>query len=220
MSVSSRRSQDVRTRSLTDRVGACGALGPSPILGGCTKRWVGGTVTRWFRKPILARDNKFDSCTHRTIKQKTNMASKNNQQMSVGGAVVFRDNKGKRQFLLVKTDEDGSWEIPKVTVRRGESSVRAVIRLTGEQGGITARILEEAGRYTANSVINGNSISQKYYYYLMLQKGGPGEMIGFQDYKWMEFSDALKKIESKKEKEMFKSARDVLKEWETVHKVK
>lgn len=140
--------------------------------------------------------------------------------MSIGGAVVFRDNKGKRQFLLVKTDEDSSWEIPKVAVRRGESSVRAVIRLTGEQGGITARILEEAGRYTANSIINGNSISHKYYYYLMFQKGGPGEMIGFQDYKWMEFSDALKKMESKKEKEMFKSAKDVLKEWETVHKVK
>lgn len=140
--------------------------------------------------------------------------------MSVGGAIVFRDNRGKRQFLLVKTDEKGNWEIPKVTVRRGESSVRAVIRLTGEQGGITARILDEAGRYTGNSVINGNSISQKYYYYLMFQKGGPGEMIGFQDYKWMEFSDAQKKIESKKEKEMLKSAKELLKELEAVHKIK
>ncbi len=134
--------------------------------------------------------------------------------------MVFKDNRGKRQYLLVKTKIDSNWEIPKVTVRRGESSVRAVIRLTGEQGGITARILEEAGRYSVTTIINGNTIPQKYYYYLMLQKGGPGEMIGFQDYKWMEFPNALKKIDSEKEKEMLKSAKKVLKEWESTHRVK
>jgi len=148
------------------------------------------------------------------------MINKNNQQISVGGAIVFRDNRGKRQFLMVKTKEGGEWEIPKVTVRRGESSVRAVIRLTAEQGGISARILDEAGRYAGNTVINGNAIPQKYYYYLMLQKGGSSELIGFQEFKWMESSDALKKIGSKKEKEMLKSAKDVLKEWELTHKIK
>lgn len=148
------------------------------------------------------------------------MNNKNNQQMLIGGAIVFRDNRGKRQFLLVKTKEDGDWEIPKVVVRRGESSVRSVIRLTGEQGGITAKVLEEAGRYTSNTVVNGKAVSQKYYYYLMLQKDGPSEMIGFFEYKWLEPSDVVKKLNSKKEKEMFKSAREVLKEWETTHKVK
>lgn len=153
------------------------------------------------------------------VKQK-NMNTKNNQQILIGGAIVFKDNHGKRQFLVVKSKEDGNWELPKVTVRRGESSVRAVIRLTGEQGGITARILEEAGRYVGNTIVNGNSISQKFYYYLMLQKGGSSEMIGFCDYKWMEPGDIVKKLESKKEIEMFKSGREVLKEWEKTHKVK
>lgn len=148
------------------------------------------------------------------------MNTKNNQQILIGGAIVFKDNHGKRQFLVVKSKEDGNWELPKVTVRRGESSVRAVIRLTGEQGGITARILEEAGRYVGNTIVNGNSISQKFYYYLMLQKGGSSEMIGFCDYKWMEPGDIVKKLESKKEIEMFKSGREVLKEWEKTHKVK
>lgn len=148
------------------------------------------------------------------------MNAKNNQQTLIGGAIVFKDTRTKRQYLLVKTKEDGDWEIPKVTVRRGESSVRAVIRLTGEQGGITARVLEEAGRFVGNTVINGNAVSQKYYYYLMLQKGGPSEMIGFNEFKWMESPDILKKLVSKKEKEMFKSAKEVLKEWETTHKVK
>ena len=148
------------------------------------------------------------------------MNAKNNQQVLVGGAVVFKDNRGKRLFLVVKTKEDSEWEIPKVTVRRGESSVRAVIRLTGEQGGITARVLEEAGRYTGNTIVNGNAISQKYYYYLMLQKGGTSEMIGFHEFKWMDPTDIMKKLVSKKEKEMLKGAREVLKEWEKTHKVK
>jgi len=32
----------------------------------------------------------------------TKSTPKNNQQISIGGAVVFRDNRGKRQFLLTK----------------------------------------------------------------------------------------------------------------------
>jgi len=148
------------------------------------------------------------------------MNTKVNQQISISGAIVFRDNRGKRQFLLVKIKDGGDWEVPKVTVRRGESSVRAAIRLTGEQGGISARILEEAGRFVGNTVVNGNATSQKFYYYLMLQKGGSSEMIGFHEFKWMEPADVMKKLVSKKEKEMFKSAREVLKEWEITHKAK
>lgn len=132
----------------------------------------------------------------------------------------MRENRGKRQFLLVKNKEDGDWEIPKVTVRKGESSVRSVIRLTGEQGGITARVLEEAGRTAGTVVINGKSIPQKSYYYLMLQRGGSSELIGFNEFKWVEYGDAVRKVVLKKEKDIFKSAREVLKLWEKTHKIK
>ena len=148
------------------------------------------------------------------------MNNKNNQQITIGGAIVFRDNRGKRQFLLVKTKEDGDWEIPKVIVRKGESSVRSVIRLTGEQGGMTVRVLEEAGRSTGTTILNGKSIPQKYYYYLMLQKGGSGELIGFVEFKWLEYAEAVKKVPLKREKDMFNQAREVLKLWEKAHKIK
>jgi 8-oxo-dGTP pyrophosphatase MutT (NUDIX family) len=148
------------------------------------------------------------------------MNTKVNQQISIGGAIVFRDNRGKRQFLVVKTKEDSDWEIPKVTVRKGESSVRSVIRLTGEQGGMTARVLEEAGRYSGTIIVNGKSIPEKHYYYLLMQKGGSSELIGFHEFKWVEYSDASKKLPLKKEKEMLKSAVAVLKEWEKTHKIK
>ncbi len=143
---------------------------------------------------------------------------KQNQQILIGGAIAFKDNRGKRQFLVVKQKEDSDWEIPKVTVRKGESSVRAVIRMTSEQAGMSARVLEEAGRATGTTIINAKSIPQKYYYYLMLQKAGGTEVIGFFDFQWLEYGQALKKLVLKREKEMFKGGHDVLKEWEKTHK--
>ena len=68
--------------------------------------------------------------------------------------------------------------------------------------------------------MNGNTVTQKYYYYLMFLKGGSSEMIGFHDFKWLEFSDAVKNASIKREKEMLRSAREVLKEWESTHKLK
>lgn len=141
-------------------------------------------------------------------------------QISVGGAILFKDGRGKRQFLLVKVKEDGDWEFPKITVRKGESSVRSVIRMTGEQGEITAKVLEEAGRYTGNTIINGKPISQKFYYYLMVYKGGASDLIGFNKFRWTRVSDVTRKLSTKKEKEMFKNAKEVLKQWESEHSLK
>jgi len=132
--------------------------------------------------------------------------------------VVFRGNRGKTQFMLVKQKEEGDWEIPKVTVRKGESSVRAVIRMMGEQAGMTVRVLEEASRSTGNAVINGKSVSQKFYYYLMISKAGGLDAIGFHDFQWLEYGKVVKKVVLKKEKDVFRSAREVLKEWEKTHK--
>ncbi len=146
------------------------------------------------------------------------MNTKANQQISIGGAILFRDFRGKRQFFLVKGKDGKGWEIAKVTVRKGESSVRGAIRMVSEQGGMSARVLEEAGRYNGTAILNGKSIPQKFYYYLMLQKGGPSEMIGFEEFKWVEYGDALKRVNLKKEKEMLKAGHDVLKEWEKTHK--
>ena len=79
--------------------------------------------------------------------------------------------------------------------------------------GMNARVLEEAGRITTVATINGKSIPQKTYYYLLIHKAG-GEILGFQDFVWLEYGKAVKKLELKREKEMLRSAKDVLKKWE------
>ncbi|KKU01409.1 MAG: NUDIX hydrolase [Candidatus Woesebacteria bacterium GW2011_GWE1_45_18] len=138
---------------------------------------------------------------------------KKNNQITVSGAIVFKEYRHKKLFMVVKQNEGGKWEIPKVTVRRGESSVRASLRMIGEMAGMNARVLEEAGRTTAVVSLNGKSIPQKTYYYLLIHKAG-GEILGFQDFVWLEYGKAQKKLELKREKEMLRGAKDVLKKWE------
>ncbi len=139
-----------------------------------------------------------------------------NNQISISGGIIFKDSRGKRYFFLIKSKE-GEWEFPKVVVRKGESSVRAIIRSTTEQGGMTTRILEEAGRTNGIATVNGQNVSQKYYYYLMLYRSS-GEIIGFEKFQWAEFGKASRELSLKREKDMLRSGKEVLKEWEKKHK--
>lgn len=133
--------------------------------------------------------------------------------ITTSGGVIFRDSRGKRQFFVVKMGEEDKWELPKVTVRKGESSVRAILRMTGEMAGMNTRVLEEAGRSVGTAVVGGRSVPQRHFYYLMLYKAG-GEILVFNRYEWLEYGKALKKLELKKEKEILRNGHEVLKEWE------
>jgi hypothetical protein len=136
-----------------------------------------------------------------------------NNLILIGGAVIFKDYRKKRYFLVVKQSDETKWEFPKVTVRRGESSVRAVIRLTGEVAGMNAKILEEAGRRSGVVAVNGKTVPQKHFYYLMILKSA-GEMLGFLDHAWLEYGKAMKKLSFKTEQDILKGTREVIKEWE------
>jgi len=147
------------------------------------------------------------------------MMNTKNNNLLVSGAIVFKDYHGNRRWLLIKNPKDGRWEIPKITVRRGESSVRASLRMTGEMAGMNTRVLEEAGRTSGATVINGKSIPVKYYYYLLVYKSG-GETIGFEAFEWMDYAKAIKKVDLKREKDMLRGAKTVLREWEKERKKK
>jgi len=52
----------------------------------------------------------------------------------------------------------------------------------------------------------------------MLQKAGGIDAIGFFEFQWLEYAQALKKLTLKKDKEMLEAGRDMYKEWEKSHK--
>lgn len=135
----------------------------------------------------------------------------NNSEILVGGASIFKEEKGKVNFLLFK-NTDGDWEIPRTTVRRGESSVRAVIRYTTEQGNMNTRVLDEVGRISNSGSVNGRSVNYKYIYYLMFFKAG-AEIVGMGEIAWYEYSKALKLLKLKKEQNILTESNNMAKEW-------
>ncbi|KKQ50700.1 MAG: hypothetical protein US75_C0005G0002 [Candidatus Woesebacteria bacterium GW2011_GWC1_38_13] len=131
----------------------------------------------------------------------------------ITAAAIGQIHKGKFMFFLVRSSENSDWEIPKLTVRKAESSVHAVLRMTGEQGGMRARVLDEAARYSSNHQINGKPVTQKTLYYTMLHRADSGESIGFFESQWFEYAKAYKKLTLKREKEVISIANKTLKEW-------
>lgn len=131
----------------------------------------------------------------------------------VSGAILFKKEGRKRLWFLIK-QEDGEWEIPKVAVRKTESSARAALRMMGEQGGMSTKVLEEAGRAGGITTINGKVLPQRYIYYLMAHGYEAGEAIGFEDYLWLEYAKAVRKLSSKRERAMMRFARKELRKWE------
>ena len=103
--------------------------------------------------------------------------------------------------------------------RRGESSVRAVIRYTTEQGNMNTRVLDEVGRSTGTGTVNNKPVTYKYLYYLLLFKAG-AEIMGMGEVNWFDYATGAKKIKLKREKDMLKAANTMIKEWQKTHKKK
>lgn len=133
-------------------------------------------------------------------------------EVLIGGAIIFKENKSKKFYLLSKNSE-GDWEIPKTTVRRGESSVRSVIRYTTEQGNMNTRVLDEVGRLSVANTINNKVVTQKTIYYLLYFKAG-AEIMGMGEINWFDYLNSVRKIKNKKELNLIKTANTMVKNWE------
>jgi ADP-ribose pyrophosphatase YjhB (NUDIX family) len=137
-----------------------------------------------------------------------------NNNLVLVSAVIIYKNQGKgRRWFIVRHSEDGGWEIPKAVVRKVESSVRAVIRMMGEQGGMSIKVLEEAGRAGGVTRVNNKILPQRHIYYLATHLSSEGEVIGFEEHAWLDYAKAVRKLSSKRERMMLKQARKELIKW-------
>jgi len=121
---------------------------------------------------------------------------------------------------VIKNSENDSWEIPKTVVRKVESSVRAIIRMLGEQCGMNVRVIEEAGRSGGITTINGKTVPQRHIYYLAKMLSAQGEILGFEEYRWLEYAQAIRKLSTKRERAILKAAKKELVEWLKKRKAK
>jgi 8-oxo-dGTP pyrophosphatase MutT (NUDIX family) len=61
------------------------------------------------------------------------------------GGVVVRQAGGRREFLLVRARRSQAWVFPKGHVEEGESLEQAAVREVGEEAGVDAEVVGEAG---------------------------------------------------------------------------
>lgn len=138
----------------------------------------------------------------------------------VSGACVFKEARGKKRWFIVKQPDEEKWELPKVMVRKGESSVRAVLRMMGEKGGMTTKVLEEAGRAGGTATVNGKTLPQRFIYYLMVTKFVMDEPVGFPQSLWLEYQGVVRKLSSRRERAMLKAAKQELNRWKKKYQKK
>jgi DNA-binding GntR family transcriptional regulator len=131
----------------------------------------------------------------------------------VSGAIVFKEGRGKPRWFIVRQNEENGWEVPKILVRKGESSVRAALRMMGEKGAMTTKVLSEAGRAGGVTSVNGKVLPQRELYYLMRLRAESGEPVGFKESLWLPYAKAVRKMSSKRERSMIKSARKEYRKW-------
>lgn len=133
----------------------------------------------------------------------------------IGCAIIFKGEGKQRKWLIAKKKEDSDWELPRQKSRKkSESTAKAAIRLAGEQFGISAKVLEEAGRAGGVTTVNGETKPQRTLYYLMILKSEDGEVIGYKDHAWLSYASAVRKLSSKRDRKMIKAAREELKAWQ------
>ena len=131
----------------------------------------------------------------------------------VSSAVIF-DNKGdKPKWFICKPESGGGWEFPNIVSRKTESSVRASIRMMGEKGGMSTKVIEEVGRAGGVTTVNGKTKPQRHIYYLHRLRSKSGEPVGFFESGWFEYGGAVKKLSSKRERTMLNDAREEYKNW-------
>ena len=131
----------------------------------------------------------------------------------VSGAVIFDDKDKKPKWFISKSEKDGDWEFPKIISRKTESSVRASIRMMGEKGGMSTKVLEEVGRAGGITSITGKTRPQRHIYYLHRLKSKSGDPVGFAEAGWFEYAKAVRKLGSKRERAMLKDARKEFRDW-------
>lgn len=132
----------------------------------------------------------------------------------ITAATVFRKKKGQIEWLIFKSDPKAPGYLPKGIVKRGESSVGAILRILREDIGMTVEVLEESGRITSSTNKEGARVNERTIYYLieqseladkeMLQRSGLTQ-------KWGEYAQVARLLPDK-ERKMLTQARGILKE--------
>jgi 8-oxo-dGTP pyrophosphatase MutT (NUDIX family) len=135
-------------------------------------------------------------------------------QHSAGG-VAYRDGKSGSELVVIKTAEEGRWQLPKGIIDPGETDEKAALREVREEAGITCEIVEpiETIEYWFVGSYDGpkKRYHKKVSFFLMKYLSGD---VADHDHevteaRWVSFDDALTMLAFKNEKDVVEKARQL-----------
>jgi 8-oxo-dGTP pyrophosphatase MutT (NUDIX family) len=134
------------------------------------------------------------------------------------GAIIFRKERGKIYYLLLKYASSKSikktyWGFPKGRIEKGEKTVATIRREVKEETGLKdikfLKGFKKIDRYFFKR--EGKTIF-KVVFYLLAETKTKKVTLSFEhlDYQWLPFELAIKKLTFKSAKELLKAANDYL----------
>ncbi|MFB6256918.1 MAG: bis(5'-nucleosyl)-tetraphosphatase [Haloplanus sp.] len=128
------------------------------------------------------------------------------------GAILFRDTRGHREYLLLKS-RPGDWEFPKGGVEGDEELQQTAIREVTEEAGIEDFRLIDGFREEYDYVFeaNGNTIHKTVHLFIARSFEASAELSHeHRDLQWRDYEQALNTITQDGPRDILEEAHDYL----------
>jgi len=128
------------------------------------------------------------------------------------GAILFRDTRGKREYLLLKS-RPGDWEFPKGGVEGEEELQQTAIREITEESGIEDfRLLDGFRReYDYIFQANGNTIHKTVHLFVAKSFETSADLSHeHSDHQWRDYEQAINTITQDGPRDVLREAQDFL----------
>ena len=135
-------------------------------------------------------------------------------QATSAGAILFRDTRGQREYLLLKS-RPGDWEFPKGGVEPGEELQQTAIREVEEEAGIEDFRLIDGFRDEYDYVFqaNGNTIYKTVHLFIAKSFEASAELSHeHRDLQWRDYEQAINTITQDGPRDILRDAHDFLDE--------
>ncbi len=130
------------------------------------------------------------------------------------GAILFRDTRGHREYLLLKS-RPGDWEFPKGGVEGDEELQQTAIREVREEAGVEDFRLVDGFREDYSYVFeaNGTTIHKTVHLFIARSFEASAELSReHRDLQWRDYEQAINTITQDGPREIFKRAHQYLDE--------
>ncbi len=131
------------------------------------------------------------------------------------GAILFRDTRGRREYLLLKS-RPGDWEFPKGGIEGDEELQQTAIREVTEEAGIEDFRLLDGFRQDYDYVFeaNGNTIHKTVHLFVAKSFEASAELSKeHRDMQWRDYEQAINTITQDGPREILHDAHEFLDEY-------